>query len=1102
MFLVRIAIKRPYTIFVMASVILIMGILSFNRMILDIFPSIDIPVVNVVWNYPGLSAIDMEERIVLISERAYSTTVNGISRIESESINGTGLIKVYFHQGESIAAAIAQISAVSETLLRIFPPGTMPPNIIQYNASNVPVVQMEVRGSHYSEQQLYDYGLNFIRVGLFTVPGLSTPAPFGGKMRQVMVDINPDKLSGYGLSPNDIVNTLTRSNIIVPGGTAKIGSQEVNVQINGSPGTLEGIGRLPIKAINGVVVRLKDVARVHDGYAVQENIVRVNGHRSTYLAIFRHAGSSTLKVVEAVRHAIPRIESLLPPGIHLKLFFDQSVFVKRALIDVLQEGAIGTILVGLMIYLFLGDLRSTVIILLSIPLSILSALFFLKLAHQSLNIMTLGGLALAIGMLVDDATVAIENIERNRSLTTDPLKAVWDGANQVALPAFVGTSAILIVFFPVILLKGVSQFLFTPLALSVVFSMLASYFLSRTLVVTLSMILHRNRTRFPQEGAFSPASRAEHPGENGVPAEPGFSLFLKTFEALRKRYAALLRTSLDRPRLVLSGAFAIFGVAGILLFHAGVDFFPSVDAGLIALHMRTPDGSRIEVTDAYAQKVYRTIKEAIPPSELKSVDVNIGLPVYYNLAFYQTDSIGPMDADFLISLKTPHHSVFDYQKKIRKLLHSEYPNVAFWYKPADIISQVLDFGLSAPIDIQIQGRDLESSYRLARTIRKRIREIPGAVDVSIPQVMHYPTLFVRTRRGDALLVGLTQNDVASNLLVALSSSTLINPNYWVNPKNTVNYIVAVQSPTETIASIADLRRLPIRTGTPPPSQMLLAAMGAALPPPNTQYLSNIASVHEGSLPGSITHYTVQRTMDVLVNAQDRDLGSLTSAIKKTVRSLALPPGTRILFRGQSQAMVESFRSFGMGLILAILLVYLLLVMNFQSFLDPFIILVSIPAGLSGVTFALLATHTTLNVESAMGAIMVVGVATANSILLVTFANEERGRGATALEAAIEAGSIRLRPILMTATAMILGMLPMAFGMGSGGEQNAPLGRAVIGGLLLATLSTLFLVPTFYALFRKQIPNRFRFDEAFDRSIGMEQLSTPESGAPGKPGPQG
>ncbi|MHB1606274.1 MAG: efflux RND transporter permease subunit [Leptospirales bacterium] len=1082
MFLVRIAIKRPYTIFVMASVILIMGIISFNRMILDIFPSIDIPVVNVVWNYPGLSAVDMEERIVLISERAYSTTVNGISRIESKSINGTGLIKVYFHQGESIAAAIAQISAVSETLLRIFPPGTMPPNIIQYNASNVPVVQMEVQGDHYSEQQLYDYGLNFIRVGLFTVPGLSTPAPFGGKMRQVMVDIDPDKLSGYGLSPNDIVNTLTRSNIIVPGGTAKIGSQEVNVQINGSPGTLKGLGLLPIKAVNGVVVRLRDVARVHDGYAVQENIVRVNGHRSTYLAIFRHAGSSTLKVVEAVRHAIPRIESFLPPGIHLKLFFDQSIFVKRALIDVLQEGAIGTILVGLMIFLFLGDLRSTVIILLSIPLSILSALFFLKLFNQSLNIMTLGGLALAIGMLVDDATVAIENIERNRSLTTDPTKAVWDGANQVAVPAFVGTSAILIVFFPVILLKGVSQFLFTPLALSVVFSMLASYFLSRTLVVTLSMLLHQDRKHSKGTGLSTGNNDSGEEGRN--PEQGGFALFLKAFEKVRIRYTSLLERSLSRPRLVMAGAFAIFGVSALFLFHTGVDFFPSVDAGLIALHMRTPDGSRIEVTDAYAQKVYQTIKQVIPPSELKSVDVNIGLPVFYNLAFYQTDSIGPMDADFLISLKNPHHSIFEYQKEIRKRLYTEYPNVGFWYKPADIISQVLDFGLSAPIDVQIQGRDLESSYQLARKIRGLIQKIPGAVDVSIPQVMHYPTLFVRTHRADALLVGLTQNDVASNLLVALASSTLINPNYWVNPKNTVNYIVAVQSPTETIASLEDLRRLPIRTSNPPPGQVLLAAMGATLPPPNTQYLSNIASVREGSLPGSITHYTVQRTMDVLVNVQDRDLGSLTAAIKKTVRALALPPGTRILFRGQSQAMVESFRSFGMGLILAILLVYLLLVMNFQSFLDPFIILVSIPAGLSGVALALISTHTTLNVESAMGAIMVVGVATANSILLVTFANEERGRGATALEAAISAGSIRLRPILMTAAAMILGMLPMAFGMGSGGEQNAPLGRAVIGGLLVATVSTLFLVPTFYTIFRKQVPNRFRFDEAFNRSIGL------------------
>ncbi len=1067
MFLVRMAVKRPYTIFVLSAIILIMGVLSFSRMVLDIFPSIDIPVVNVVWNYPGLSALDMEERITLISERAYSTTVNGISRIESESINGVSLIKVYFHQGASIGGAIAQISAVSETLLRIFPPGTTPPNIIQYNASNVPVVQLEVSGKNYTEQQLYDYSLNFVRVGLFTIPGLSTPGPFGGKIRQVMVDIDPEKLTGYGLSPNDIVRTLIQSNIIVPGGTAKIGTKELNVQINGSPRTLKRLGSLPIKTYQNIVVRLRDVAYVHDGYAVQENIVRVDGKRSTYLAIFRHAGASTLKVVEMVKKSLPRIESVLPPGIHLKPFFDQSVFVKGALLDVLQEAAMGTLLVGLMIFLFLGDFRSTLIILLSIPLSILSALFFLKLSGQSLNIMTLGGLALAIGMLVDDATVAIENIERNRELTQDPLKAVWDGANQVALPAFVGTSAILIVFFPVVLLRGVSQFLFTPLALSVVFSMLASYFLSRTLVVTLSLILHKNGNHAPLD---------TH--KNGT--EP--SLFLRLFEALRRRYVRALTAVLARPKTTLASAFALAGIALTLFFHTGFDFFPPVDAGLIALHMRAPDGSRIEYTDTYGQAVYQTIKEIIPPKELRSVDVNIGLPVYYNLAFYQTDSVGPMDADFLISLKNPHHSVFAYQKKLREVLGKRFPNLGFWFKPADIISQVLDFGLSAPIDIQIQGRNLESSYTLAKEIQNRIKDIPGAADVTIPQVMDYPTVFVNTHRANALLVGLTQNDVATNLLVALSSSTLINPNYWLNPKNTVNYIVAVQAPTETIASLSDLKRLPINSSNQP-TPALLAALGSAAPLPQTQYLSNIASIEEGVLPGSITHYTVQRVIDVLVNAQDRDLGSLTSDIKKRVRSLALPPGTFIRFRGQSQAMLESFRSFGMGLLLAIVLVYLLLVMNFQSFLDPFIILVSIPAGLSGVAFALIATHTTLNVESAMGAIMVVGVATANSILLVTFANEERGRGTGALEAAIAGGSIRLRPILMTATAMVLGMLPMAFGMGSGGEQNAPLGRAVIGGLLVGTLSTLFLVPTFYTLFRKEVPNRFRYDEAFNRSIG-------------------
>ena len=802
MWLVRIAMKRPYSVFVLSAVIFIMGTLAFFRMKLDIFPSIDIPVVNVVWNYPGLSALDMEERIVLIAERAYSTTVNGISRIESESINGTGLIKVYFHQGQSIAGAIAQINAVSETLLRIAPPGTVPPNIIQYNASNVPVAELEIGSRTVSEQNLYDYGLNFIRVRLFTIPGLSTPAPFGGKLRQVMVDINPDRLYGYGLSPNDVVSTLTNSNIIVPAGTAKIGEQEVNVMINGSPSTLKGLGLLPVRSVQGRIVRLRDVATVHDSYAVQENIVRVNGHLSTYLALYKHADASTLTVISRVRALLPMIQRFSPPGIHLKLVFDQSVFVKNALLDVLKEAGIGTILVSLMIYLFLRDLRSSLIVFLSIPLSILTALFFLKLAGQSLNIMTLGGLALAIGMLVDDATVAVENIERNRFLTPEPLKAVWDGANQVAVPAFVGTMAIVIVFFPVILLRGVSQFLYTPLAFSVVFAMLASYVLSRTMVVTLSMMLHGNGTH----------SATERPP----------SLFLRGFDLLKDRYEGVLGQAVRNPKITMGASLVVIVVFLALLFRVGLDFFPETDAGLLALHMRAPIGSRIEVTDNYAKEVDRTIRSIIPPGEIDSIDVNIGLPVYYNLAFYQTDSIGPGDADFLISLKKNHHSLFAYQKEIRKTLARRYPELSFWFKPADIISQVLDFGLSAPIDIQVEGRDLETSDRIARKIRSIVRNVPGAVDVTIPQVLHYPTVFIRTNRDNALMVGMTQNDIATNLLVSLASSTLIAPNYWVNPKNTVNYIVAVQTPTPKVATMGELTHLPLR-----PSQTSLTNILAA-----------------------------------------------------------------------------------------------------------------------------------------------------------------------------------------------------------------------------------------------------------------------------------
>jgi len=1062
MWLVRIAMKRPFTIFVLSAVILIAGILSFFRMKLDIFPVIDIPVVNVVWNYPGLSALDMEERIVLIAERAYSTTVNGISRIESESINGTGLIKVYFHQGSSIAGAIAQINAVSETLLRIAPPGTVPPNIIQYNASNVPIAELEIGSKTVSEQKLYDYGLNFIRVRLFTIPGLSTPAPFGGKMRQVMVDINPGRLYGYGLSPNDVVQTLTASNIIVPAGTAKIGDQEVDIMINGSPSTLKGLGELPVRSVEGRIVRLRDVATVHDGYAVQENIVRVNGHRSTYLAIYKHSDASTLAVIESVRKILPMIQKFSPPGINLKLVFDQSVFVKNALLDVLKEAGIGTVLVSLMIYLFLRDLRASFIVFLSIPLSILSALFFLNLTGQSLNIMTLGGLALAIGMLVDDATVAIENIERNRFLTPEPLRAVWDGANQVAVPAFVGTMAIIIVFFPVILLRGVSQFLYTPLAYSVVFAMLASYVLSRTMVVTLSMMLHR------ENAAHS--------------AEP--SLFLRGFESLKNRYEKVLRVAVTNPGRTMGLSGLVILLFLLLLSRVGLDFFPKTDAGLLALHMRAPVGSRIEVTDRYAKEVEETIRSIIPHDEIDSIDINMGLPVYYNLAFYQTDSIGPGDADFLISLKKNHRSVFLYEKRIRERLAQKFPALSFWFKPADIISQVLDFGLSAPIDIQVEGRNLEASDRVARKIRQIVRNVPGAVDVAIPQVLHYPALFVRTDRDNALQVGMTQNDVATNLLVSLASSSLIAPNYWVNPKNTVNYIVAVQTPTERIASPAELDHLALR-----PAQSSVANISAAmtLPAPSStvQYLSNVASVGMGTIPGSISHYTVQRVEDVLVNVQDRSLGSVYQDIRRALAGYTPPPGTILRFRGQSAEMLDSFRHFGLGLILAALLVYLLLVMNFQSFLDPFIILMSVPAGLSGVAVALFATQTTLNVESAMGAIMVVGVATANSILVVTFANDLRGEGLSAMEAGIRAGATRLRPVLMTATAMILGMLPMALGLGSGGEQNAPLGRAVIGGLLVGTVSTLFLVPTLYGVMRRTMPNRFRYDEIFRKALGHD-----------------
>jgi multidrug efflux pump subunit AcrB len=1067
----------------MALLILVLGTLSLTRMIVDIFPVIDIPVVVVVWNYPGLSPEDMERRIVLISERAYSTTVNGISRIESQSIPGTGVLKVYFQPGTEIGAAISQISSVSSTLLRSAPPGTQPPAIVQFNASNVPVAQLTLSSQTLPEEKIFDYGLNFIRVRLFTIPGLSTPAPFGGKTRQIMIDIDPSALSSRGLSPADVVNALQSSNVIIPAGTARIGGLEYNVLLNSSPRVIDQFNAIPVKVTGSAPVYLGDVARVSDSFAEQSNIVHVNGWRATYLAILKHADASTLAVVDATREALPAIKEVAPHGLELKIDFDQSLFVRAAVTGVVREAIIGTILVSLMILVFLGSLRSTLVVSTSIPLAIFSAVIAMNLAGQSINIMTLGGLALAIGMLVDDATVEVENIHRNRALGKPLTMAVMDSAHQVAMPAIVATLAICVVFFPVVLLVGPAKYLFTPLAFAVVTAMLASYLLSRTLVPVLSRML----------------LKAEHHGER--PPSAGklgtvITFFRNLnqrredgFERFRERYGRLLGEALHHRTftLVVVALVGLFSMG--LLFLVGTDFFPSVDVGLMKLHVRAPSGTRIEETEKLIARVEEQIRGIIPAGEIDTINDMVGVPTFYNLAFVQTENISGIDAEILISLKPGHRPSALYRRRIREALPRQFPGSSFYFQSADIVTQVLNFGLTSPIDIQIEGPDFNRSYPYAFKIRDALRTIPGAADVHINQVLDYPTLQVDVDRVRAAQLGMSERDVATSALISLSSSVLIAPSFFLNPVNNVNYTVAVQIPRQYQTTLSDLIAMPV---TPPEAGTLLQPPYQPAPSDTPQIpaqtLGNLAIISHRVSFENITHYTVQRVLNVDAGVEGRDLGSVVRDINKSIASLGkLPPGMRITVRGQNEVMNESFRSLGLGLILATLLVYFLMVVLFQSWVDPFIIMMAVPGALMGILWMLALTGTTINVESLMGSIMAIGIATSNSILLVSFANDIRvEKNVTPVEAALEAARTRLRPVLMTALAMIIGMLPMAFAMGEAGEQNAPLGRAVIGGLLVATILTLFVVPVIYSLLRTKMPIKHLLDEQFQAAERGEE----------------
>ena len=1047
MWLIRTALRSPYTFIVMAVLLAIFGIISIESMPTDVFPEINIPVVSAIWTYSGMSADEMENRITAPVERAYTTTVNDIDHIESQSYAGVSVIKIYFHQGADVASAVAEVNAISGTVTRFLPPGVYPPYLIRYNAASVPILQLALGGPKFSEGQLFDIGFNFLRNDLATVKGASVLLPAGGKVRQVMVDLDPDEMYAKGVSPTDVINAVNAQSLIIPAGTAKIGSREYNVRLNSSPEIIVALNDLPIKQVNGATVYVHDVAHAHDGSAVQENVVRLNGQRGSFVSILRAGGASTVDVVKNVLNLLPYIKSTLPEGLEIKPLFDQSLFVMAAVHGVIREATIAAVLTGLMILLFLGSWRSTLIVSLSIPLSILASLIVLKALGQSINVMTLGGLSLAVGMLVDDATVAIENIHRYLAEGRSLIRSILDGSAEIAVPAFVSTICICIVFVPVVFLEGAAKFLFIPLAMAVVFAMLASYILSRTLVPTLSHYFLRGQIdmyKDDEEGGGGTIWRVHH-------------TFNRWFHILRNAYGRVLTWVLAHRAVPVLGIGALALVSIFLMPRLGEDFFPQVDAGLIRLHVRAPTGTRVEGAEQLFARVEDQVRQVIPPDQLDTVLDNIGLPaVSLNLTFSDAETLGPFDGEILISLKDhrKHGDTWKYMKEMREVLPQKFPGATFFFQSPDIVNQILNFGLPAPIDIQVSGPNKKANFELASDLRRQISQIPGAADAHLHQAIDYPELRVDVDRTRADELGLTQKDIANSLLTSLSSSMQTAPNYWLNWDNGVSYNFAVQTPTRWVNSVAAIDNTPLTSST----------HQTTFP----QLLRNVATVNRRESPAAISHYNIQTVFDVFASTQGRDLGGVSRDVDRIIANADkhLPRGTRIETRGQVATMRSSFLRLGFGMLLSVILVYLLMVVNFQSSIDPLIIMMALPGSFTGIIWMLYITQTTLNVPSLMGAIMSIGVATANSILLVTFANEQLEKGKTPLEAAYEAGIVRLRPVLMTALAMIVGMLPMSLGLGEGGEQNAPLGRAVIGGLMVAIVATLFLVPTIYSLLRK------------------------------------
>ena len=1046
MWIVRLALQRPYTFVVLAILILIMGALAIVRTPTDIFPNINIPVVSIIWSYNGLVPEDMADRIVSITERALTTTVDNIEHIESQSLYGIAVVKVFLQPTASIEQGIAQITAVSQTQLRQLPVGTTPPLILAYSASSVPVLQLALSGQNMSEQQLNDYGLNFIRTQLITVPGASVPYPYGGKQRQVQVDLNTTALQSKGLSPLDVVNAISLQNLVLPTGTSKIGSKEYDVSIpNAAPQTINDLNRIPVKTIGDTTIYIKDVAWVRDGFPPQTNIVKVNGQRSVLLTIQKAGDASTLSVISGIKALLPQIKTTVPPQLQISPLADQSIFVQGAISGVVRETLIAACLTAFMILTFLGSWRSTLIIATSIPLAILTSIIVFSAIGETINIMTLGGLALAVGILVDDATVEVENINRNRAAEPekDMDEVVLDSASQIATPAFVSTLSICIVFAPMFLLSGVARYLFVPLAEAVVFAMLASYVLSRTIVPTMAKYL----------------LRGDNNETNGSKSRNPFVRLQKRFEAaferFRGHYRGLLESCLQHRGIFLIAFFAMcLGSLAILIPWLGRDFFPNVDSGTFKLHLRAPTGMRIEQTANLCDLVEQFIRREIPSNEVQSVIDNIGLPYSgINLSYSNSAPVGTSDADVLVTLTANHHPTDNYIQQLRLTLPKQFPGVEFAFLPADMTGQILNFGLPAPIDVQIVGNDLASNRLYADALLEKMRYVSGTADLRIQQPFDEPYLRFTVERTKAEELGFTAHDIAQNLLVSLSGSFQTSPSFWVDPQDHVSYQIATQTPQYRADTLQDIQNIPV-TGTNPNA------------PPSI--MASLVSMQRGTGMAVVSHYNVAPVIDIFGAVAGRDLGSVSSDINKIIDATRgqLPRGSQVVVRGQTQTMQASYIGLLSGLVFSIVLVYLLIVVNFQSWLDPFIMISALPAALAGIAWFLFVTHTTLSVPALMGAIMCMGVATSNSILVVSFATEKMEEGSDSVSAALEAGFTRFRPVLMTALAMIIGMVPMALGLGDGGEQNAPLGRAVIGGLLFATVSTLFFVPAFFSLLQR------------------------------------